>query len=349
MGLKQFFADIAGKKTVAPQIIRIPNINTGEAEELNVLFEPSQHYFTVRVNEMYLQYQREWFKEFEPTVVCITNYIYGGEEIEKPFIVGRNLIEANMKKAADGVVFRNTRVAGVHPYAGGRMVVSMVLCKSLIKNYLSQSLEFIQDVSGVFSENIASLLGNYMKIAKIVIGGVDKLLDSKELDPMFGFRMEFDRDASDRFSPGYFVVIKSEKQYDPSKFYVKENSLCFGTSFDDLKPFTDEEYILFSITCSPERTDLTTLPYFKSYQLILDQLKQNEIDQDLKDKVKNMLKVLNVEMRQSPDLTERQAKELIQKYITDVGEMIEPKFNWNASKSIKKDYWDDMDNLIDKL
>ena len=349
MGLKQFFNNLASTPTVVPQIIRIPNNNTGEEDELKVLFEPEKHYFTVRVNEMYLQSKRKWFQEIEPTVLCITSYIYGGQEIENPFIVGRNLLEANMKETADGMLFKNTRVAGVHPYEGGRMVVSMVLCKSVIKDYLSQSLEFIQNVSGVFSENITSLIGNYMKVAKIVIGGVDKLLDSKELDPLFGFRMEFDRDAEDKFSPGYFVIVKSQQQYDASKFYLKDKRLFFGNSADTAEPFTQEEYILFSITCSDERSDLTTLPFYNSYQLILDQLKENEISQDLKDKIKNMLRILNIEMHQSPDLTEPQAKVLIQKYINEVTELIEPKFNFGASKSIKKDFWDQIDSQIEKM
>ncbi|MEJ7682834.1 MAG: hypothetical protein WKG06_34240 [Segetibacter sp.] len=49
-----------------------------------------------------------------------------------------------------------------------------------------------------------------------------------------------------------------------------------------------------------------------------------------------MLRVLNIEMQQSPDLTEPQAQSLINKYIDDVGKMIEPKYNWTAEPKIKK-------------
>ena len=59
-----------------------------------------------------------------------------------------------------------------------------------------------------------------------------------------------------------------------------------------------------------------------------------------------MLRVLNIEMQQSPDLTEPQARALIQKYINDVGQLMEPKFNWSAAPDKKTGFWSDMDDKI---
>jgi hypothetical protein len=350
MGLKDLFKNWASSPAILPYLLRIPNSNTDDPQGLAGEFEPQQHYFTVRVNEMFLSDRRKWLKEIEPMVVCLTSYIYGEQEIDNPFIVGRNLIETKMQNIPEGMVFHDTRVAGIHPFAGGRLIVSIALCHSVTKDYLADSLEFIEKISGVFNENITSLIGNYTKIANVVIGGIDKLFDSDAVKPLFGFRKEFDPDANDHFLPGYYVMIdRSDANWDPNNFFVKTNRLFYGSDRTSAKEFRKDEYVLFSVTRSDERGDITLLPVYQSYKKILDVLKADEVTQDTKDKIKDMLRVLNIEMQQSPDLTEPQAKDLIQKYIAKVGQMIEPKFNWGAAPDRKPGFWTDMDDKIMSL
>jgi hypothetical protein len=347
MGLRDFFKGLAASPTVLPHYIHIPDDNTDDPAGLAGVFEPQQHYFTVRVNEMFLSQKRKWFKEIEPMVVCLTSYIYGEQEIDNPFVVGRSLIESKMQNVPDGMVFNDTRVAGIHPYSGGRLVVSIVLCQSVTKDYLSNTLEFVEKIAGVFSENITSLIGNYLKIANVVIGGIDKLLDSQAIQPLFGFRQEFDPDANDSFAPGYYVMIdKSTEKWDPAKFFVKENRLYYGWDAATAKPFRQDEYVLFSLTRSDTRGDIKILPVWQSYKKILDELKVAEVSQELKDKIKGMLRTLNIEMRQSPDLTQPHAQKLIEQFIDEVGKLIEPKFNWGAAPKLKADFWDNIDTKI---
>jgi len=347
MGLKEFFKNLAGSPATLPYLIRIPNNNTDDAEELKGPFESHQHYFTVRINEMYLSERRKWFKEIEPMVVSLCTYIYGDQEIDNPFIVGRSLLENKIKNVPEGMVFNDTRVAGIHPYSGGRLVVSIVLCQYASKDYLANSLEFIEKIAGVFSENITTLIGNYLKIANVVIGGIDQLFDSSTVKPLFGFRQEFDPDANDHFSPGYFVMIdKSTENWNPEYFFVKENRLFYGKDVATAKPFRQDEYVLYSLTRSETRGDLNILPVWQSYNKILDELKVSEVSEDLKAKIKGMLRILNVEMRQSPDLTQPHAQKLIGQYIDEVGKLIEPKFNWGAAVKKQPDFWDMMDSKI---
>jgi hypothetical protein len=299
---------------------------------------------------MFLSQQRNWFKVIEPTVVCLSTYIYGEQEIDNPFIVGKNLIESNMQDVAGGIVYKDTRVAGIHPYSGGRLIVCIVLCKSVTSNYLANTLEFVEKVAGVFNENITKLIGNYLKIANVVIGGIDKLLDANDIQPLFGFRKEFDRDANDYFAPGYYVMIdKSTVEWEPGNFFVKENQLFIGKDQASAVPFRNDEYVLYSITRSDTRSDIKLLPIWQSYKKILDALKVPEVSQELKDRVKGMLRVLNVEIRESPDFTQPHAQNYIKDLIKEVGNLIEPKFNWSASPKKSKDFWDSMDSEIQAI
>ncbi len=105
-----------------------------------------------------------------------------------------------MENVPNGMLFHDTRVAGLHPYAGGRLIVSIALCQAEIENYITNSLEFIEKVSGALNQNLTKLVSSYLDIANVVIGGIDKLFDSKAVEPLFGYRKEFDRDANDHFA-----------------------------------------------------------------------------------------------------------------------------------------------------
>ena len=141
-------------------------------------------------------------------------------------------------------------------------------------------------------------------------------------------------------------MFKSATDFEADNFFVKDNQLYYGKDRDHMEEFRETDYVLVSITRSKVRSDVTILPYYQHYKKIVDELKVNEVSQDLKDKIKRMLTVLNIEMQHNPDLTQPHAKKLIEKYIGDVSEMIQPKFNFSAGKAAKEDYWDSIDEKI---
>jgi hypothetical protein len=354
MGLKNFLKSLSSTPTKQPNVFRIKSNQTDHPEEVSGLIEPQQHYFYVTVNEMFLSAQRKWFIAVEPMVICLTKYNYGASTVDNPFVVGRSLIQSNIQNIPQGMLFYDTRVAGLHPFSGGTFSFAVVLCQAEVKNYLANSLEFIQKVSGVFSKSITLLVGKYIEIANVIITGIDNLLNSGELQPLFGIMQGFDSDSNAGLTPGYFLMMdKAAQNIDESKFFVKENRLHYGNDIDSAKlfykseGFRDNDYVLYSIKKADDRDDIKLLPIYQSYNKILEELKVNEVSNDQKTKIKNMLRVLNIEMRQSPDLTESHAIKLMNKFSEDVGKMIEPKFNWGAApKTAATDAWTKLDEKI---
>jgi hypothetical protein len=145
------------------------------------------------------------------------------------------------------------------------------------------------------------------------------------------------------------MIDKSPNAWDPDSFFVKENHLYIGKDQASAVPFRNDEYVLYSITRSDTRSDIKLLPIWQSYKKILDALKVPEVSQELKDRVKGMLRVLNVEIRESPDFTQPHAQNYIKERIKEVGNLIEPKFNWSASPKKSKDFWDTMDTEIQAI
>src|SRR5262245_55214215 len=93
-------------------------------------FQPGRHYFVVRVNEMFLAYDREWLRTYLPMVTVVSEFQYSREKQSVPFVVGPSILEKyGMALPNTGLVISNTRVAGIHPFQGGRLNLAVVLYK----------------------------------------------------------------------------------------------------------------------------------------------------------------------------------------------------------------------------
>ncbi len=277
-------------------------------------FQPDRYYFQVRVNEMYLQYGREWFSTYLPLVMFTSEFTYNRQRESVPFVVGPELVEKNGTKLPDNsMVFTNTRVAGLHPYRGGRLTVTAVLYRSKRTDYIRNLLRVVENAANLL--DFSTSLGVYTKIASVVLDGLEALFDVGDTDPIMGWRQEFDPDAGDALLPGYFALInKPETAVDAAKLWVKDNQLCYGDSLSAAKPYRDADYVLFSLAQTDERSDVEMLPF----QSLWDRVEQAALepsDDHWKSAKANMLSLFQT-LTASPDLTARHAKKLADDYKT---------------------------------
>jgi len=69
---------------------------------------------------------------------------YDSAEIAVPFVVGPSMIKGQQTPV--GMVFSDTRVAGIHPYRGGRLIVTVILY-SVVRNEASSDEVTFQPAS----------------------------------------------------------------------------------------------------------------------------------------------------------------------------------------------------------
>lgn len=345
--MNDFFRKLISTPAVLPHYFKIPNENTADPASLEGTFETRNHYFSLRVNEMYLKESRKWFSRIEPMVISITEYMYNQQFISNPFVVGSTLLKDKMKGEGEGMIFRDTRVAGLHPYAGGRFIINIALFQNETENYLKKTMKFLESVSGVFNDNIAGMLRNFTRVSDVIVNGIEELINTDKTKPLFGIRKEFDPDAGEAFAPGYYVMIdKSNNNWNAADFSVdKTNRLIYNN-----QPFREDEYILFSITKTTERNDYMALPVYKKYDEILAHAQGlPEISENEKIKIKEMLRVLNFEMVRSSDLTTQDASRLMEKFFEELKKVIDRKFNFAAGKQPRSNPESEMDAKIISL
>lgn len=352
MGLRNFFKSLAQKETMLPDYFKIPDANTGYQANPGNAFTLMEHYFTVTLNEMYLDTERKWWTAHEPMVFSITEYNYGVQRVETPAVVGTDSIKAKMKNTPRGMIFQDVRLAGINPYSGGPVVINIALYRSQTANYLTSSLNFLEKLAGIFQSNMAAVIKNVVKISGVIIEGIDALVDNKTVDPVFGWSLHLDPDGGPgaaAITPGYYVMIgKSAHNWEPHHFYVKNNKLFYGQDSNSAVEFREGDYILFSLNQQPERNDYQLLPVYQSYQKIVDFAAQfDEISDDDKKKIGAMMRALNFEMMKSPDIIPAQGKKLMDKFYNDLKESVEKKYNFGARGAVKvADFWSDMDDKL---
>lgn len=300
-----------------PIRVVIPVEHIDKGEKLIEAFQRNEHYFQIRINEMYLTSSRKWFQEYDPMVLVVSEFIYDKKMEAVPFVVGPTMMKEFEQHVPNGMIFSNTRVAGLHPYRGGRLNLSVVLCSVKRTNYAEKLLQIVESAAGVL--DFSTALSNYVKIGKVVLDGIEALLGLglDNTKPLVGYRREFDPDAGDVVQSNYFALINMpESEFNRQELWVRDHQLVSGKSLEEAKPFRKADYVLYSITQTPERSDEELLSFYPLWERVAQEAMIPK-EANWKSAKSNMLSLYQT-MMLSPDLTQNQANSLTQKYTTEM-------------------------------
>jgi uncharacterized protein YeeX (DUF496 family) len=346
MPLKEIWNKISSTESFRPARIAIQPEKTKRSLFQKEGFERHKHYFEVVVNEMYLSYERKWFKTYDPLVFVTSGFLYKGEMVEIPFLVGPQMLKSKMGSEATGMIFDNTLVAGLHPYRGGNFTIHIMLGRMVTNNYLKKVISILEDASGTYPGAFAKAIEPYIKVAKVIIKGLEDLFDSKDIESIMGHSNSFQTSSDNNFKPGFFALInKDENEVNPDEFFVIDKKLHHGSSMETAKPYREEDYVLYSIVSSIERNDIEMLPFydqFTSLQRIITDM-GIQIGDDEKKILNGKLFSLIDSVRMSPDVVREQVEQIIEEFRTDIKKMIDdrrPLAGIKAQPSDQRDEWE---------
>jgi hypothetical protein len=287
----ELWAGIWKDRRQPPSAIAIPADHVLEGSPLEAELEPNRDYFQVRVNQLFLSSSRKWFSKIEPMVFSLAEFTYAGAPAVVPYVVGPGKLKSLGVKEPLGMIYGDSRVAGTHPYAGGKISFALVLCQVSIDNVANRWLRVVEGAAQAF--DFATMLVPYVKVGRAVLDGVQELLGLSGTEPLLGWQQEFDRDGGLPLTPGFFALIDAA-DVDPGTLWVKgspHRQLWEGSSKDELTPFRGADFALFSIAHPPDgrRTDLSE-DGKKSLQAHLTALEQSILlSPDLTESDKNTL------------------------------------------------------------
>lgn len=282
---------------VLPTTIAIPPDHTDKPAEPP--FERDAHYFTVAVNRIFLQYDRELWKTFAPMALVVSEFQYDGAPRVVPFVVGPSLLEgAGVDLPDTGFMFHDTRVAGIHPYKGGGLTLTVILYRVKRTDLSKKLLAVVERLGSVI--DVSQALGTYLKIADLLVDTVgDLVTGDADNQPLIGLRRQFDTGPD--FRPGYFALIGGDP-IDRAKLWVKDGELARGESMASAQALRSRNYALYSLGQRTARDDYESLtPLGDLWKQVREEASQPQ-DKD-KDLAKAAMASLYQAMMISPDLT----------------------------------------------
>jgi hypothetical protein len=359
--LRNLWDKISRKERFMPSIIEFKPEQIERVKDLDAVFFPDKNYFTVRVNELFLRNDREWLKRYDPVVFIASEFVYDNKKVEVPFVVGPQLVQKSLGDQAlvkNGYLIRNTTVAGTHPFKGDPFTLTVVLARLEKKDYLSDLLKLVENAAATYTGDFLNMVGNYLKVSKLVLDGIDTLFDNKQVDGLIGHRKTLMLNAKDEFRPGYYVLlnrsereIRDEMQYERKNFFVKgTGELYYGSSINDSEPYRDADYVLYSVMATDSRSDIDQLPFYPQWQELLGfAMPLTKISEEQWEMIKGKFFALHSTMRLSPDLVRDQVKKLVDQYKEEIKEIRRNKEDLSAEKmpeADKRDKWDkEMDSV----
>jgi hypothetical protein len=294
-----------------PEPVIIPNDHVDGAAARAQAFTKDEDYFQIRFNQVFLSDRRQWWSSYEPMAFAVTEFIYDKSVQAVPFIVGPSLVEKYGQRVPAGMLFQNTRVAGIHPYRGGRVTTTVMLFRVQRDDYARKLLHIAENTASVLDFSVA--LTMYVKLAGVLLDGMEALFGMESVQPVAGLRREFDPDAGDVFAPGYFALVDPhDQQFRPDRLWVRDHQLLVGDSMATAAPFRDGDFILYSIAGSKTRSDDTTLPFYAQYERARQQAGHADANSWLRARADDA--ALWQSVLSSPDLTEPHAAELSRAY-----------------------------------
>jgi hypothetical protein len=305
-GVRSLWARAQSSLAELPLRIAIPMEQTDERsrEALGARFIQDASYFQVELNEVFLSANRKWLTTFEPMVLVVSEFIYDREVKTVPFVVGRRLLEKHAPQGVpSGMLYTDTRVAGIHPYRGDRLNLTVLLYQVPVGNRARDLLGLVESASGVF--DIATMLAPYTKLATVLFEGVAAITETDDVRPLLGQRRELEL-ASDEINPGFHALIDlPEGQRERFTFWVVDGQLRHGDTASTSEPFRDADYLLYSLVARDRREDERLLSFFPLWERVLREA--TEPTPNAWESAKVNMAALHQSLMLSPDLTLDQA------------------------------------------
>ena len=293
-----------------PSMVTIPISHVEPRADLEEPFAAGNDYFEVRINQMFLRDNRQWLTQIDPMVFVVSEFLYKGEKQTIPFVVGPSLLQQFGQPLPQGLIISNRTVAGLYPYRGSALTLSVVLSQIPVNDLARKFLSFLEQAAGAL--DFATALSAYVKVGGVIMDGVEALFGLKGTEPLIAHQTTFN--PGDPFSPGYFALIDAPN-VKPETLWVRENQLLHGRDAASAAPYREADFVLYSVVRAPDRkrTDVEQLPFFEMWALVKSEAAKTKPGSW--ENAKASMSALYQTMVISPDLTDGQVDQLYDEYV----------------------------------
>lgn len=282
-------------------------------ESAGYAIKKDQMYFELRVNELHLAENREWLSVYDPMVVVVAEYDYGGERVARPAVLGPSQIRTDKTsdKPRHGVVLQDCLVVGPNPYRGGNVEISVSFYRVKRSDTARSLLRVIDNLSSALPG--AGEMATVAKVGSALLDGVQGLLGLGDTVYLAGQRLSFTPSALDPLKACYSALVAPPVPVDASQLTVNSKRL-FLANGKEAQPYRGSDFVLLGLSGNVERGNESTLPF---YAMKMDALMALGDGEEGVKRGKAAMITAYQQMRKSPDITARQAGELFDQWVKE--------------------------------
>ena len=290
---------------VLPPEVCFPSGSTGKAILLN------EHYFTIRINQVYLAENRQWWTTFDPLILMVVEFSHGYGAIAVPRVIGPDMIQKQRPsdQARHGVVLLDSRVTGPHPYRGGDIRVSLALYQVRRANQATSLLKVLDSLSDAVGTSAEVAI--ISKVGGALVAGLEGLLGLDETVYIAGHSVTLHSSALDPLESRYAVLI-SPPSSDLSDLRVENGRLKRSVEGKNAE-FNEADFVLWNISGDAERGE-ENLPFYALKDEAITAISEGE--EGIKRGKANLITAYQ-QMRKSPDVTRTEARKLFERWCNE--------------------------------
>lgn len=296
--------------------VTIPPARVLGAAPATTRFLPHRSYFEIRLKHMLLQDQREYFREFIPLASFNTEFLFGGERVNTPLVVGPSML-SNVQRVSQGdrVEFLNTRLVGPCPYEGDDLELFAGLFRLTTNDWAKQALSLLEVLTKTFD---TSKLSSAIKLASPLASGIEGFFGMKDVEFRLGKHLSFSAPSIElrdgQLQPVHVALLRLPRAQlnteQAARFWVREGRLCYGASEAELEPFTGCDFLLLDISPLAARSDYSSFDFHrKHWRKIEDLLAVQKTDE-----ARAAFKLLAASIAQCDDIVRSHRFALLKQY-----------------------------------
>jgi hypothetical protein len=240
-------------------------------------FAPESSYFSVRIVEMHLKNAREYFRNFLPVGVVLSEFSQGGQTRAQPFFLNNDRLKQALGMAADElgwVQMENVYALRHLPVNADGLSLFCGLVRVVHQDFAAALLDLVAEIGGHIANPV---IGEGLEIAKTVYTRLGKVVGLKGVEFLFG---HLDGSSLDHGS-GYRVFAGTfEKDRVLDDLWMIEGRLWHMNADQIVRPVTEFDYCVLAVERLETRATahlLTTLPLHQQWLKVVPHLTGNRL------------------------------------------------------------------------
>ena len=299
--------------TPGPAIGFLPDDRCSPAGVAGQAIAKDRMYFELRAHELFLANNRVLWATHDPVAIVAVDFIYNGEAISIPRVVGPSLVAAAGAPAGatgvatHGTVLKDTLIAGPYPYRGGDVDVTVRLYAAERDNKARTLLRTAERLTGAIAD--PGGIATFEKTTEAVVSAIESVFGLTPMRYLAGARLAA-RKAIVPFRSGY-VAVMVPPGASLETLRVCDDRLCHDTG-DGPRPWQGSDFALLGIHGMECRDDESRLPFYRLRNRAFRAVADGE---ESWQRAKGYLISAYQEMADSPDVTQAQAGRLFDQWL----------------------------------